>query len=84
MAKQTQVTIGNTEYTLQHPGARWYVSLQDRIRDPRTGLKMNEKYYDEMLENVVADPVVKIDDFDDNTKDLGELISECESFLNAG
>lgn len=80
MAKQTTVTVGKTEYTLQHPGARWYFECIDRNKG-RNGHLQIASYTAELLENVVIEPRVTMDDFDDNLGELMELTNKVESFL---
>lgn len=81
MAKQTEVTVKGKKYTLQHPGARWYLGLTDRCKN-KHGVLQTEKYTEEILENVVVDPKVSMDDFDDALGEMMELVGKAESFLN--
>lgn len=72
---QSKVTVDGVEYTLQHPGARWYIKLTDRSNGK------NEVLADELLENVVVNPRVTIEDFDDNIEALEELLEKAHTFL---
>lgn len=82
MAKQTTVTVNGVEYTLQHPGARWYLQAIDRHTNAKGNLE-REKYIEDLLKHVVVDPVVTIDDFGDDLGSLLELVSKIESFLGS-
>lgn len=79
MSKQKTVPVGGTDYTLQHPGVRWYLQNTDRHKT-RGGNMNSEAYIGSLLENVVIEPKVKIDDFE-SLGDLEKLVSEIESFL---
>ncbi|MBM7623648.1 hypothetical protein [Sporohalobacter salinus] len=89
MAKQKQIEINGTKFTLQHPGVRWYINLTDRCRSNQFGVLLKEKYNDELLSHVVVKPddIKSLDSFgpDGNydTDTLGKLIEETESFLNS-
>lgn len=80
MSKQKKVTINGKEFTLQHPGVRWYVKTTDVCKN-HLGVLQNEKYIDAIFENVVVDPVVKMDDFDDDYETMNKLVLEVERFL---
>jgi len=80
MAKQKTVTVNGKEFILQHPGARWYLNLQDRCKN-RSGVLLTEKYTEELLENVVVDPKMKLDDFDEDIDTVEQLVVEVERFL---
>ncbi len=79
MARQEKVIIDGVEYTLQHPGAVWYLDMNDRCRGPH-GLKMLP-YAKEVLEHVVIEPRLSVEDFDDDLAALEKLLSEVEKFL---
>lgn len=79
-AKQKIVTINEKEYTLQHPGVRWYAQHVDRCTG-KNGLS-TERYMDGLLKNVVVQPQgLKLEDFDDDMAGFEELMSEIEMFL---
>lgn len=80
MPKQKTVKINDKEFVLQHPGARWYLGANDRCRN-NAGVLQMEAYYQELLENVVVDPKVSIEDFDDDFGTLEKLMSAVERFL---
>lgn len=87
MATQKTVKVSGDEFVLQHPGARWYIKLQDRTAN-RFGVQQQEKYVDELLEYVVADPrELSLDSFgpdkDYSMATLNELVDEIETFLNS-
>jgi hypothetical protein len=56
------ISVGESKYTLQNPGVRWYIKHQDKCRD-RYGSTSRKKYIAGLLDNVVINPV-KVDDFD--------------------
>lgn len=80
MNKQKTVKINDKEFLLQHPGIRWYVRTTDQCKNA-AGVMQTEQYVDALLEHVVVDPVVKIDDFDDDYDTLTQLVREVERFL---
>lgn len=82
MAKQTTVKVNGVEYTLQHPGARWYLSVIDRYTNAKGNLE-REGYTAEILEHVVVNPKVTIEDFDDDLGSLMELVRKAEAFLGS-
>jgi len=82
MAKQTTVKVNGVEYTLQHPGARWYLQVIDRHTNAKGNLERTG-YTEEILEHVVVNPKVSIEDFDDDLGSLMELVRKAESFLSA-
>jgi len=78
--KKKTIKIGDTDYTLQHPGIRWYIKHADNSKDGMGNLS-NEKYIDGLLENVVIQQVT-MEDFESITE-LRDLVQEIESFLGA-
>ena len=80
MNKQKTVKVNGKDYALQHPGARWYVRITDQCKNA-SGVLQTEKYIDALFEHVVVDPVVKIEDFDDDYDTLTKLVQEVERFL---
>ena len=77
--KQKKVNIGGVEYTLQKPLPREYIQMRERCKGP-AGFS-EEKYYTEILQNVVVDPQCSIDDFEDYA-DLEALMQEAVQFLH--
>lgn len=80
MPKQKIVNIGGKEYVLQHPGVKWYLECTDRCKN-RNGVMLTAKYTEEMLENVVVDPKVTLDDFEDDVAAVEQLLAEIEKFF---
>lgn len=80
--RKKTVTVDGVNYLLQHPGARWYLKLMDRCKNAN-GTLLTEVYTDEVLENVVVNPKVTIETFDQNIGSLNKLVQEIESFLAA-
>lgn len=78
--KKKTIHIGAKDYTLQHPGIRWYIKHADQAKDVQGNLS-NEKYIDGLLENVVIQNVA-MEDFE-SIADLRDLVQEIESFLGA-
>ena len=84
---QKEVKVNGNKFVLQHPGARWYIKLQDRITN-RFGVQVQEKYLDELLEYVVVKPQgLSLDSFgpgqDYNMSTFNGVMEEVESFLNS-
>lgn len=79
---QKQVTVEGTEYTLQHPGTREYLRIQDRIQEG-TGIPSNEKLAEEIFKHVIVEPKVNFDYFDENDG-FEELFKEATTFLRTG
>lgn len=79
---RSTVTIKGKEYVLQHPGIRWYIQLTDRCRNA-TGVIMQEKYIDALLENVVILPRTRLEDFGPDMEVMNELITRIETFLGS-
>ncbi|HEX3045409.1 MAG TPA: hypothetical protein VHY08_11690 [Bacillota bacterium] len=78
--RKKTVNVDGVNYLLQHPGARWYLKLMDRCKNAN-GSVQTETYTDEVLENVVVNPKVTIETFDQNIGSLNKLVQEIESFL---
>lgn len=81
--KQKKVTIGNIEYTLQHPGIGWYLDTTSNATTAN-GIPHQGMLYRAYLEHVVVDPKKNIEDFDnmeDGFSHLQKLVGECERFL---
>lgn len=89
LGTQKKVTVGGDEYTLQHPGIRENARIQDRIQMGE-GKVSTEKYYEELMKNVIVAPPVNWDYFEGN-EDKGiegkgsevfdELMKEAGDFL---
>ena len=88
MPKQKKKTINGTDFVFQHPGARWYLELNDRCKN-RFGVLQQTKYTEELLQNVVVKPqnVKSLDDFGPDAEysmgTFNELVEEIETFLNS-
>ncbi len=80
--RQHKVTVEGTEYTLQHPGAFWYLEMKDRCKNAN-GVLMESKYSREMLENVVVKPQVTPEEFGEDIIALTQLVNEAENFLGS-
>ncbi|CAF1780448.1 hypothetical protein [Bacillus] len=78
--KQKKVTIQGTEYTLQHPGTRRMVELQDEAVNLNTGKPTSADLYDLYMKEVVVDPKVNYEYFDEH-EGFMELMREVQSFL---
>ncbi|NJI50583.1 hypothetical protein [Bacillus subtilis] len=78
--KQKKVTIQGTEYTLQHPGTRRMVELQDEAVNLNTGKPTSADLYDLYMKEVVVDPKVNYEYFDEH-EGFMELMKEVQSFL---
>jgi len=77
------VTVYGTEYTLQHPGAYWYIDCADRHKDSERGLQL-APYMKELLENVVVQPKVSFEeDFKYDAVTPTVLVEKIENFLNS-
>ncbi len=78
--KQGKIEFNGTEYTLQHPGALWFLDVTDMNR-MQTGFIRRKDYYKELLDNVVVQPKLSIDDFEEDLKGLMEVVGKVETFL---
>lgn len=80
--QQKNVTIGEKEFTLQHPGVREAIKLRGRAKD-HTGQLDEEKYYEELMKHVIVQPKVTWETAEDlGASDFNELIKEASLFLN--
>lgn len=80
--RQKQVKVEGKDYTLQHPGAYWYLEMKDRCKNAN-GVLMESKYTREMLDNVVIQPKVTPEDFGEDIIALTTLVNEAENFLGS-
>lgn len=69
----------NAKFTLQKPGAMWYLQHADNCKNG-AGVLQQSKYVIGLLRNCVVEQP-KIEDFDDDVSILEELVGEIESFL---
>lgn len=80
---QKKVEVEGTEYTLQHPGAYWYIECLDRCKNSQ-GVLQIAKYSKELLENVVVHPKVSFEkDFQYDAVTPSLIVAEVETFLNS-
>lgn len=77
--EQEKRMILGKEYTLQNMPHKQYYMMQERCRD-ENGLALPSKMYDEIFANVVIEPRVTWDDFE-NVDDIEEFMKEVFSFL---
>ena len=76
--KTITVEVNGVKYDLQKLPTRAALQLRSRCKDK--GGNPNEiKLYDELLENVVIKPKIKLDDFED-VADLEDLMKEVITF----
>lgn len=80
MASQKKVTVNGVEYTLQHPGAMWYIEMTDRARN-QFGVRQTASYYEELFKNVVVSPQISVEDFEEDISSVYTLGREIEIFL---
>ncbi|SFP18848.1 hypothetical protein [Salibacterium halotolerans] len=80
MAKKGTITVNGKEYTVQHPGAMWYLELTDRHRGSN-GFPKQAPYARELIEEVVKQPKLTVEDFQEDIPGLQEAIRKIERFL---
>ncbi|OAH53900.1 hypothetical protein AWH48_11570 [Domibacillus aminovorans] len=87
LGTQKIVEVEGIEYTLQHPGHREATRIQDRIQLPE-GKVSTEKYYEELMKQVIVSPKTNWDYFDGNEakgieghEGFDELMKEAANFL---
>ncbi|SFM35842.1 hypothetical protein [Salibacterium qingdaonense] len=80
MAKQGKITVNGQEYTVQHPGAMWYLELNDRHR-ASNGIPNQAPYARELIEEVVKQPKLSVEDFQEDILGLQEAVKAIERFL---
>ncbi|MED3888143.1 hypothetical protein [Priestia aryabhattai] len=90
IGSQKKVTVEGVEYTLQFPGHREQVRIQDRCTTDR-GTFSSEKMAEELFKHVIVDPKVDWEYFDGNEekgiepKDgFNELFTAASTFLRDG
>lgn len=76
--KQKKVTVEGVEYTLQKLPVRQALKLRDSWLE--NGEVNQEKMYDALLNNIVVNPKVKLDDFDE-LKTVEAIGIECLNFV---
>lgn len=79
---QKQVTVEGIEYTLQHPGSRESLKIQDRIMQDN-GVPSSEKVAEEMFKHIIVEPKVSFDYFDEH-EGMDEVLKEAMTFLRTG
>lgn len=79
--EQKIVKVGDTDYTLQHPGARSALEMKKKWTntDHKSGID-DMVLYEEMFKNVVVKPKVSLDDFVDPSQ-AEELGIQAFSFV---
>lgn len=80
--RQQKIKVEGKQYTLQHPGAFWYLEMKDRCKNLH-GVLMESKYTREILDHVVVQPKVTPEDFGEDIVALTTLVNEVESFLGS-
>lgn len=82
--KQKQVTIGDTEYTLQKLPTREALKLRQEWLTNEYPTGVNDvEMCDRVLRHIVVSPKRKLDDFEE-IGDLEDLIQECIKFQYLG
>ncbi|ASK24763.1 hypothetical protein ACUUYQ_13240 [Bacillus halotolerans] len=79
--KQKKVTIKGTEYTLQHPGTKRMVELQDEAINLNTGKPTSAALFDLYMKEVIVAPKVSWNYFDEHPGFM-ELMREVQTFLS--
>ncbi|MFX5498851.1 hypothetical protein [Bacillus subtilis] len=78
--KQKKVTIKGIEYTLQHPGTKRMVEIQDEAVNLNLGKPNSAAMYELFMKEVVVQPKVSFEYFDEH-EGFMELMKEVQSFL---
>ena len=83
LGKTKKVTVKEVEYTLQHPGVKKSVEIQDATLDAN-GKPSIVKMYEEYMEHVVVEPKVDWDYWEEHggVKVMQEVMNEAANFLN--
>lgn len=83
--KQATIEVGEEKrkFVLQHPGARAAVAMRDRCKN-KHGQLLEENYYTEIMKNVIMEPKVNYDYFDqEGNEDLfTPLMEQAIKFVN--
>lgn len=83
MAKKSdnkKITVGDKEFTLQHPGIKWCLDHDYGCRDRNGNIKTSE-FVQGFLDNVVIEPNnFKIDDFE-SLDEITEFQEKVRKFL---
>ncbi|MES3674266.1 hypothetical protein QNI26_22535 [Bacillus velezensis] len=79
--KQKTVKIQGIEYTLQHPGTRRMVEIQDEAININTGRPTSSQLYELYMKEVVVNPKVNFEYFDEHAG-FNELMYEVSTFLS--
>ncbi|MDE3837937.1 hypothetical protein C0966_00750 [Bacillus methanolicus] len=79
---QKTITVEGIEYTLQHPGTREYLRIQDRAQT-ETGVPSTEKLAEELFKHVIVNPKVSFEYFDEH-EGFEEVLKEAMTFLRTG
>jgi len=79
---QKTIEVEGIEYTLQHPGTRANVQIQDRTMTDK-GIPSMEKMAEEIFKHVIVNPKVDFDYFDEHDG-YEEVLSEAMTFLRTG
>lgn len=75
-----EITIGETTFTLQHPGIKWSLDHDYNCRDRNGQLKTSD-FVQGFLENIVINPKgFKIDDFE-SLEQVMEFQNKIRDFL---
>lgn len=79
---QKTVTVEGVDYTLKYPGSREATRIQDRAQNDQ-GVFSSEKWAEEMFKNVIVDPKVSFEYFDEH-EGFDEVLKEASTFLRSG
>lgn len=75
---QKTVKINGKEYMLQRVPPREWIKIRQRCKD-KNGQPLEEKLYDEILTNIVVNPHLEIDDFEE-LEDLEAVMEAAITF----
>lgn len=78
--EQKTIKVNGNEYKLQRMALRQYLKLKDA--SSVNGVLQDEKFTDGLIENVLIEPKMSIDDFDDGDrlKDFEKVVQEIIAF----
>jgi hypothetical protein len=78
---QKEIKIGDKKYILQHPGIKYCVKMRDTAKSA-TGVLMEEKYFEQMMEHVIFTEEGKRTDWDywDENEGFDEVLKEAINF----